>query len=515
MNFLFQTPSSTHHPVQTSFKKLLTHWRRSHKPLIRGTRALFLALAVGMCGLAQAQQVDSTQITKRLRPPERLAPLDSLITPDSLQVRESIEVEHIPPGQKTKLLYDLTPPQPPSTVTHYADTVLVKNKKREQAPRVFIDCNRCDISFIRQEIPFVNYVRDPKQAQVHVLIVDQGTGSGGRNYTLAFIGQENFVGMNHTLTYTSLQTNTAHEERVGLNKILRLGLVLYVAQTPLADQLSVSFEEKTPAEQLPVEDRWNNWVFEVYGGGNFNKESLKSSLNLRYGASADRVTEQWKIRTQLYFNYNELTFKRDEQVISRQQNRNGFNASVVKSISSHWSAGVFTNTYTNTFDNIRLAMQVTPAVEYSFFPYRESQRKEITLVYRTGYNRLRYFETTIYNKTEETLYNQAVQVSVRIRQPWGSIYSQLVGSHYLHDFSRRRIEFNSSVSLRLVKGLSVNLSGNFNIINDQLFLPKGEASLEDILLQQRRLATNYQLWGSMGLTYTFGSIYNNVVNTRL
>ena len=479
---------------------------------------ILLFMLLLLAGRAQAQGTDSLGVLQRFEPTDSLRMVEIVPFVDSLERMERpLPVESLRTLQKTKLLDNLTPPPPlpPPTLESIVDTVIVRKIKRENAPRVFVDCGRCDIAFIRQKITFVNYVRDPKQAQVHVLIIDQGTASGGRTYTLAFIGQENFVGMNHTLTYTSLQNNTSDEERAGLNKILRLGLVFYVAHTPLADQLTVSFEEKEQAEQVPIEDKWNNWIFEVYAGGNFNKEALKNSLNLRYGGEANRVTERWKVRSDAYFNYNELHFDNDGEIISRKQNRNGFNASVIRSITNHWSVGAFSTVYTTTYDNIKLGIRFNPAIEYSLFPYEDALRKEVTLVYRAGFNRLNYLQPTIYEQMEETLYNQALQASVRIRQPWGSIYTQLVGSHYLHDFSKRRVEFYSSANLRLVEGLSLNFSGNFNIINDQLFLPKGEASLEDILLQQRRLATNYQVWGSIGLSYTFGSIYNNVVNTRL
>lgn len=41
---------------------------------------------------------------------------------------------------------------------------------KRTAPKVFIDCEDCDLDYIRTEITFVNYVRDRKEAQVHVLI---------------------------------------------------------------------------------------------------------------------------------------------------------------------------------------------------------------------------------------------------------------------------------------------------------------------------------------------------------
>ena len=41
--------------------------------------------------------------------------------------------------------------------------------QRQNAIRVFIDCAYCDINYIRDEIPYVNYVRDVREAQVYIL----------------------------------------------------------------------------------------------------------------------------------------------------------------------------------------------------------------------------------------------------------------------------------------------------------------------------------------------------------
>jgi hypothetical protein len=71
------------------------------------------------------------------------------------------------------------------------------------------------------------------------------------------------------------------------------------------------------------------------------------------------------------------------------------------------------------------------------------------------------------------------------------------------------------MSLRVAKGLQVSFYGGASLIHDQLGLIK-EAYLtnEAIILQRKELATQYQYYSQIGLTYTFGSIYNNVVNPR-
>jgi len=65
-----------------------------------------------------------------------------------------------------------------------------------------------------------------------------------------------------------------------------------------------------------------------------------------------------------------------------------------------------------------------------------------------------------------------------------------------------------------VKGLRFNLGGGASLIHDQINLPKGGATDEEILLKRKELETNYRYYFHMGLSYTFGSIYNNVVNPR-
>jgi hypothetical protein len=60
----------------------------------------------------------------------------------------------------------------------------------------------------------------------------------------------------------------------------------------------------------------------------------------------------------------------------------------------------------------------------------------------------------------------------------------------------------------------VNFFGEFSRTRDQIYLPLGEATTEEILLRQRQLLTGYQYFFNFGFRYSFGSIYNNIVNPR-
>jgi len=136
------------------------------------------------------------------------------------------------------------------------------------------------------------------------------------------------------------------------------------------------------------------------------------------------------------------------------------------------------------------------------------------LNYTLGPNWLWYNEVTVYDKTEETLYSHQVVASLSLRQPWGAAFVDSVFSQYLHDLSKNRIELEGHVEVRLFRGFTFNVGGGVSRIRDQLSLPAGEATSEEILLLRRQLATGHQFSLNWGVSYTFGSIYNNVVNPR-
>jgi hypothetical protein len=86
---------------------------------------------------------------------------------------------------------------------------------------------------------------------------------------------------------------------------------------------------------------------------------------------------------------------------------------------------------------------------------------------------------------------------------------------FLHDPTKfYRLSFGGRMSFRIFRGLEWNINGNISRIRDQIYIPLEELSDEDILLGRRQLPTDSSLEISTGLSFTFGSIFNNVVNNR-
>jgi hypothetical protein len=387
---------------------------------------------------------------------------------------------------------------------------------REDALRVFLDCSNCDFDYLRREIPFVNYVRDRKDAEVHILVTTQSTGSGGVEYTFRFIGLGRFEHVDDELKYTAAQTLTGDERRRGYAEVLKLGLVRYVTSTTAAERLRLVYRPENAKSPMPQpEDPWNFWSFRIRGNGAVNGEASSKSHNFSASTIANRTTENWKINISSFLNFHTNEFKlSDGTTLTDDSHDHSVGGLVVKSLGDHWSLAGRGRIASTTFLNQDRAYRAAGGVEYSVFPYRESSRRELTVQFTSGVNHFKYLETTIYGKNSETAVDGTLIGALDVRQPWGSSGLSVEAATYFHDFERHRFALNGDIDIRLFKGFSLTLDGSVSRIHDQLYLRAGTATDEEILLRRRQLATNYRYRFSVGASYTFGSIFNNIVNTR-
>lgn len=387
-------------------------------------------------------------------------------------------------------------------------------------PKVFLDCNRCDLDYIRREIPYVNYVRDRQDADVHVLITSQ-RAAAGRKYSVFFIGRERFVGVDDTLTVASSDTDTEDERRETITQRIRLGLVRYLARTPVAAQVIVKFDSSEAVDQAGNgEDKWDYWSFRIGMNGNATAQQATNSFRVGGRINADRITEEWKLRLSANSNYYEENFDiGDDETVTSVIRDGSVDGMIVNSLGSQWSLGGFASMTTSSFNNTKLRASVSPALEYNLFPYSESSRRALTLSYFLALESLNYEEVTVFDKTDQILLQQKFEAELEFKQTWGSASGSLNFSNYITDFSVSlwdlyRIQLFGFAEVRIVRGLSFFVWANASRIRDQIFLPKEEATEEDILLGTIQLPTDFAFSATVGFSYRFGSIYNNIVNPR-
>jgi hypothetical protein len=387
-------------------------------------------------------------------------------------------------------------------MTEQSDTL------RKDALNVYMQAT----DYIKKEMSFINFVRDIKVADVYIISTSESTGSGGVKYTYFITGQKAFSGMIDTITYVTAPDDTQDNIRAKGVKALKMGLVRYVAKTPLAEYLDIGFTQKI--SETVSTDKWNSWVYRASLSA-YSSGQKTSNYSYLYGTlSANRITEKSKFQSSISIDLEKNTNKYIDTVYSSSSRDEYLYLSYVKSINEHWSAGGSINMQTSSYSNFDLSANVMPGIEYNIFPYSESTRRQLRLLYNVGVVFNNYSEITQRSELEETIARQSLSASLSVIQKWGSVSSSLTWSNYFFDWSYNNLRLNTSANLRIMKGLSFSISGSFAFVNDQISLPLGNASLEDVLRGRKMQATNYTYNTSFGLSYTLGSIYNNVVNPR-
>ena len=383
---------------------------------------------------------------------------------------------------------------------------------KKTALKVFLDCDSCDINYIKTEITFVNYVRDRLEAQVHILITTQSTGGGGVEYTLTFIGQNEYKGLTDVQKYFSIKTDTEDDVRRGLVKTLKLGLMSFVGRTPIARRIAVDYAR--PEAVLAGRDRWNSWVFSLSGDGYFSGEQSYMSHMVDGSFSANRVTPHSKLKLGLSVDTSRQRYETEDGTVTGTTSSRSANGLFVMSLGEHWSAGAFVEIESSLYSNIKLGVSAAPAIEYNFFPYSQSTRRQLRALYTLSVNPVKYREATVFGKLRETLFKESLSLTLDLREKLGTVSLSVEASNYLHDFAKYRVDTFSIVNLRLYKGFSVYVIGGYSWIHDQLSLLGREPTLEEQLLRLRELPMRSNYFAAVGFQFQFGSIFTNVINPR-
>lgn len=342
-------------------------------------------------------------------------------------------------------------------------------------------------------------------------------------------GQENFKGMNDTLAFFRNSVDTDDEYRQKLVQYLKLGLTRFVAKTSLAQKIEikaiVNKDEQAVNSLTNKKDKWNFWVYNIGLDGNYNADDFSKNYRISGRISANRVTEKLKVSLQANISTNERVINFNGQEDKFNNNNYGVYTTVVKSLSNHWSAGGFASFFHSTYSNYQTQYSLMPAVEYSFFPYKEAVKRSVTLFYRIGPSYNTYIDSGYYNTPEHLVFSQSLSLDVGFTQKWGNLSFSANWNNFLNSFSLDSADIKGRnvntfslggyLEVRIVKGLSFYVSSNANFTKGIYpNIPRKFFSRDDLLTNTRQYPTQKGLYSYFGINYRFGSIYNNVVNPR-
>jgi hypothetical protein len=395
---------------------------------------------------------------------------------------------------------------------------------REDALNVFLDCStfQCDSDYFRTEIGFVNWVRDRTLAQVHLIITSNQTGGGGNVFSLDFVGLQDLEDDDDQLSVTTFSTNTEAEVLQGLTATIAAGLARYsaaIGQTTVYQITPAEGVQQQPTDALvsggQVNDPWNFWVFEVSADLEIEGEDTENELG--YGGSFDatRTTEMWKLEFDARGSFSRDERELDEgDLIVDERTNWSTDFLLARTLADHWSLAVIAGAGASTRLNQKFGADAAVALEYSFFPYVEAPRRSLTARYDLRIQHYDWEEVTIFNETEETRPQHELRLDLFLRQPWGSARASIDGSQFLHDASKWNIALNGNLRFRITRGLNLDIGGGLSFIEDQIYISAEGLTPEEILLGQFQRPTDSRYEFEVGLSYEFGSIFNNVVNNR-
>lgn len=383
--------------------------------------------------------------------------------------------------------------------------------------RVGLTCETCDREALQRDVTFVEFLPagGPLTGADVIVVVTAAAPEANAPVAAAWVitvtGQGRFAGQDRTVTAPD-----------PLGRFLKLMLAEYAAETDHGAHLDVAFAPKAAvpdragaAPAVVQRDPWNAWIFRAGANIYMNGEQSSTDRSYSYSLSANRTTERWKLRVSAYRNESKSSFDLDETttVTSRLSDWSA-SGLAVKSLGPRWSIGASSSVVGSSYSNSRRVMRLEPGIEFDWFPYAESSRRTLTFLYSIGVERYSYERETIFDKLKETVGVHSLRSALGLRQPWGQVGASVRLLQQLTSPDRTRISVDANASVRLLKSLTLNASGNYSRLRDQFTLVKGNATDEEVLLRQRQLATGYRYSFSIGFGYAFGALSNTTVNPR-
>jgi len=386
--------------------------------------------------------------------------------------------------------------------------------------KIFLEGYIVDNNYIRNNTHFVDFVNDSRVCDVHIIVSRRNTGGGGSQFTFDYSSPAMPQIGAMKLTCYTMSYDTQDIIREKFTQTLQSGLLPYINEKGGAQNVRIEASDSTLSDETDPnsngQDPWRKWVININASGGFNGEEQRKNNNIELSFGTRKVTEAWKFSAEYdYERWAGRVTRSNGTVTHTLRVEQDADVEWVYSLGPRWSTGLFLNGSESSYDNIDMALGAQAALQYNFFPWKESDRRRFTVSYYIGPKFNQYAETTILGKSKQWLWEETLGLNYERTEKWGEVYSWLNAGLYLPDFEYYYYRAGINLYLRVAKGLSLSLNLQAQSIHNQVYLPEGDISDDDILLNNRRLPTSFEYSGRIGFRFQFGSIFNNVVNERL
>jgi hypothetical protein len=373
--------------------------------------------------------------------------------------------------------------------------------------------NLVQTEFLRNEVSFVDYVFDRRQCDVQVQSIQEPAGNGATRFRYYFIGNGTFYGQNDTVVWHADPAENAGSVREKSLAAYKRGLLPYLLQSSLAN--AITYQIADTVINADTYDPWRRWTFnprlQVSSNGKFfsddnpltgKTDNRIREINVRPSFDVFHIGRTWRFGFFSAYEYHQRKQTTlNESLNSKESNNNLLiESEAVYALSQHWSAGASSYFFSGKYN-----WQTGGALglEYNIFPYRDFFRQNWLFGY---YTRLQ-----VGNGIASRL-NHALFTSYTKIRPWGYLRAGAHLSVWPVKQEWTRFRFRSDVELALNLGKNVfwftRLSGSYT--NNEYGL---SLLSNPLLVTSINARTGYYDF-SCGVSYFFGSGYQNIVNPR-
>lgn len=386
---------------------------------------------------------------------------------------------------------------------------------------IYLDCEYCDQDYFRTGFRLVNYVNDRRTADVHIIILSIRSGGGGSEYTMVLIGKGRYRTLTDTIVFNIPPDQPEDRVRSAILNNMRLGLVPYIMRTPQRDKLILYVDDASREEQADFDgqDAWRNWMFRFSGSGSIFNQKSDKNINFLGQIYISKVDPDVKFESQNTFGYNETSLKFYDGDSLKDEYYSALNSYTssnlyVRSIGSHFGAGGVATLTKSHFSNLAFQLLAGPAIEYNIFSYEEATRRQFRIIYAIMFEHTNYVDSTVHSLIRSELFTHEMHLKFMQVEPWGSVNISTFGSSYFNEHPSWTVGTNASADVYLFKGFSFSISVGFTFLSDQYALRKDLPDAKEWIIGEEEMQTDYSFNVTAGISYRFGSIYNNTVNPR-
>ena len=198
---------------------------------------------------------------------------------------------------------------------------------QENLNNLYIKCDRCDNSFLKNEIKYINHVREQGLADIQLFIYRNRNANNGSRYSLDFIGKNKFSGKDLSLVLDTNPKFTRDEVRNALKRKIDIGLLYFLIESDISNKIKISYDSiiDNSKSYESNSDKWRNWVFQTSGEANFESETSRKQSNIEVAFDADKVTDKIKLQIDLDFERSNNEYENDNNVFISNRNRKKLN----------------------------------------------------------------------------------------------------------------------------------------------------------------------------------------------